>query len=193
MKAQELYVKVGEEFRPTGKFFCAKCRRTSITQSLAEACGVCDRCKEKPSALHKAYCDLCLEKYHAEEKAKRQALFDDAEEVTDYEFVWWSEACVPDVQEILDDCMYDDLKDLPEFVFAMKPIIFRGFEVSQLFDDFDEDSMCEDFTCKDVLVECDVLEEAVRAFNDTNKKTKIFWQEDTTRKVRIPKSEESEV
>jgi hypothetical protein len=195
MQAQELYVKVGEEFKGTGKFFCASCRMTNVTKEAAEACCVCEMCKEQPPALHRIYCDECLEKHDAErdaeEKAKRQVLFDAAEEVTEWEFVWYDEKCCQDLAEIRDDCMYDD-KDVPEFVFAMKKVNFGGFDSSRLFDDFDENEMCEDLYCKDVLFECDVLEEAIKAFNETNKDRTIYWEEDTSRKVRVPREEESE-
>lgn len=196
MEATELYVKDGEEFKPTGKFFCAACRMTNVSKDAAEACCVCDACKVNPRALHKVYCRECLvirnAEREAEDKEKRQALFGAADEVTDYEFVWWGDAGVPDVQDIISDCMYDDYKDLPEFVFAMKKVKFGGFDVSKLFDDFDEGHMCEDLYCKEVLFECDVLEDAIRAFNETNKDRAIFWEEDTTRKVRIPRDEETE-
>ena len=194
MEAQELYVKVGTEFKPTGKFFCTQCRMTNVSQALAEACCVCQKCKEKPPAMHKIYCNECLEIHYtemdAEEKAKRQILFDAAEEVTEYEFVWWGEACIPEVQEILDNVMYDDLKDVPEFVFAMKGVKFGGFDITKLFDDFDESMMCEDLFCKDVLHGCDILEEEIKVFNHMNKDRTIFWEEDTTRKVRVPNVEE---
>ena len=85
--------------------------------------------------------------------------------------------------------MYDDHKDIPEFVFATKPVKFSGFDVSKLFDDFDEESMCEDFSCEEALSGCETIEDAIRAFNEANKDRTIFWQEDTTRKVRVPKDE----
>ena len=84
MEAQELYLKDG---KPTGVFYCGKCRIVHKQQESAEECcsvPVCACGKEMPRYLAK--CSDCSEVERAEKRSKEIAA---AEKVESWDgFVW---------------------------------------------------------------------------------------------------------
>ena len=107
-----------------------------------------------------------------------------AEEVLTFEYLWHNEKMYSEIDILIEDCDESESR-VPEFVFLMKPVFFAGFSVEDLFDNLNENIMCEDVDVKDTLEHTCDLFKAFRKFNEFNIRTIIYWEEDTSKKIRI--------
>lgn len=188
MKAIELYKKEVDGVAPTGIFYCGNCKVVHRTKDLADGCCLCSGCKEKPCAKNSHLCMECRTVWQAEmnekQRQKEAKVLDDAELVIDAGPVWYNDHYYSDVGD-LEESLECDGSELPEFVHLMKPVKFTKFSPEELFDNYNENIMCEDLDIRDKLCGMASLKKAFDEFNEDNEGTTIFWEEDSTKKVKV--------
>lgn len=195
MKAIELYTKEGVS---TGVFYCSECKCVHRTQEQAESCCLCDRCKTAKRDIHYIYCAICKSIVDNERNLKRQiterAILDKAKEVTKWEYVWFNEKMYSNLEELIEDCEYDETP-IPEYVHAMKPIKFWAINPEYLIDNYNENIEISDdcYNIKDHIQGLDELYKAFNVFNEKNKDMIIYWQEDTAKKVKVVKNNSTSI
>lgn len=184
MNGQELFTKEG---KATLVFFCSKCRCTHRTRAEADDCCVCVACKNAPREQYRTLCSECKGvddiRRHGAEQERVRSLFEKATEVTEYEYLWHEEKMYSDTEKIIDVC--HGVRDVPEYVFIMKPVLFNGFSLDELLDSYNENVMCEDLDVTDCLTGLAELQTAFAEFNDDNVKTTVYWIVDETKKVKV--------
>lgn len=190
MDGKQLFIHNGSVYQKVNAFVCGNCSMSNRTMEGAEQCCRCTDCKDKPCLPMKCRCTACQAVFDinlAHESAKQEkAAFDAATEATEWEHVWYNDKMYTSVEEMLEDLATYDvaMQDLPEFVFAMKPVKFSRFSLDYLIEDANE-GMCEDVYVEEILKGLDELKQAFKDFNDLNKETVVYWEEDRTRKVRV--------
>lgn len=188
MKAFELYTKEGKQ---TGVFCCGECKIVHRTQKDAESCCVCADCGVNTRLEYKTVCGDCSKKRYAKQQAeaiqKEVEILNKAVEVTEWQYVWFNEKMYSDLESLIDDCGIEE-NVIPEFVHLMKPIMFTGFQIDRLLDEYTENIMVDDIDSNEVerlLIGYAELKKAVCKFNDSNKSIIIYWVVDNSKKVRI--------
>ena len=185
MKAFELYLSSGN---PAGVFCCSNCNIVHRMKTSAESCCVCVDCKKNLRKRYNVRCEKCDELHTIETNklntAKEAEIFTKAETVTEFKYVWYNEKLYSDLDTIIEDCDDDNTKP-PEYVFLMKPVYFTGFELEAIFDNANEEHMCEDVDIRDRLSGIKELREAFMIFNEDNKNSVVYWIADETKKVKV--------
>lgn len=189
MNTEQLFLENGE---PTGVYFCSKCRTVYRSESQAEDCCLCLTCRKALRVSYYTVCDACKQVMELEQERKHEdairKIFDAAEEVTEFEHLWWNDRMYSGIDEILDDCE-DGV--VPEFVHPMKPEHFEGFVLQRLIDDYNENILIDDdaFDVSEHLSGLDELNAAFDEFNQKNENVVICWFEDNKKKVRVKPKE----
>ena len=185
MKPQELFLKDGKS---AGVFYCSNCKCVNKTKEGADGCCRCSRCEEKPTAKNSCMCMECRTIWQRESteqnNAKEAAALAVAELVKRCEYFWYNDKMYSEVDSLIDDCECEGCS-IPEYAFVMKPVYFKGFSLEGMFDDENENNMCEDLDIRDKLVGIEQLMRAMGTFNIENKNSIIYYVEDRSKKIAI--------
>lgn len=188
MEAIELYNKDGKS---VGIFYCKECKLVHNNKESADSCCVCEMCKTNKREKHKIYCKECLKIHESERDEKeKQALkkkLENATLVDKWDYLWFNEKLYGDPDEIIEMCTEDGLP-IPEYVHPAKPIKFQGFSLLDILDRIAEDAFLEDMTGQDIaasLKDYASLDVAIKLFNEANKDTTIYYEEDWSKKVKV--------
>lgn len=184
MNPQTLFLLNG---KPSGIFFCEKCRSVRLSEELAEQCCQnykCRVCGKDTGSRSWLICDACR---HKEDQEKEQARFLKAEKLNTYDGPVYCEGLgtngdfSPSLSEFIDHCD-DEGIPLPGYVWACTENRFVNAKIGDILCRITDDAY-EDFE-PECLHGIGELKFALEAFNEANK-YQIAWEPDFTRAVLI--------
>jgi hypothetical protein len=195
MNATELFQSDG---KPTGIYFCGKCRIVSHHRLLADQCCqnyTCDTCGADTGARHWTLCDPCREK---QSKETAKARYEKAEKIPADKYDGWvyfnglqrNDGFAQDVGALLEDLECQREEDgsevkTPEYVWACSPKYFATIDLDNVLENLEQDAW-EDFDRIDYNG-LDELQQAVDKFNESNKHL-VIWEPDYSRAIILKSS-----
>lgn len=184
MNAKQLYLENG---KPSGVFFCEKCKLVHVSLESAEKCCSPNRCTCCGKVLDGKYiglCDWCTAKKYAQiEKAK----FDKAQKIPADEYDGWvyldgtgsegySDSVASFVERWEDD--HDENEPLPQFVWACRKQNFAKLDLDHVLYNIVEEAW-EDFSIGKDLNGVDELSKALDAFNAANETVFSYYPDES--------------
>lgn len=189
MNATELFHADG---KPSGVFYCSKCRRTAPSEHLATRCcepTIC-ACGIVCEDLWHVTCRQCQVKKEVEREAQR---FEKAEKVTQWDGFVYCEGCgnegyCENVSVMIEDLENNDL-EVPAYVWTCLPRRFAVIDVADIVERICEDGY-DDFDSGD-LSGLEELKAAIEVFNNANTRL-VCYEPDYTKALLVTKEEVKE-
>lgn len=195
MNATALYVKdplalPGSSFKPSGVYYCEKCKYVGPSQEMAEQCCQnykCDRCGLDTGSRSYLRCDACRE---ADRLEKEQRAFAAAEKVTTWHGWVFSEGLghadgyFESVEDLLNFCEEEDGIEVPPYAWTCSAKAFATADLESVLSSIEDDAY-EDFDVEslDGLPE---LKAAIDRFNEQNREVVSYFP-DYTKAITIAK------
>jgi len=188
MNAVELFHQDG---RPSGVFYCEKCRGVRSEKEQAENCCKEPTCSGCGTEISKYWtkCDACREK---EEAAREAALFEAAEKVTTWdgwiyvEGLGYRDGFFESVDDLLDFVGEGEEDQMPEYAWTCDSYPFAQVSIEEIKERIEDSGEAyEDFDAND-LDGLKELEAALDAFNKANEDV-VSWTPNLKRALVLKK------
>lgn len=188
MNAIQLHFSDG---KPAGVWYCSNCKCVARSQELAEQCCAPRKCSACGEPVREQYRTLCEDCRKIDEETRERDRFSKAEKLAEWKgWVWdpegrgWKlDGFSESVEEFL-EYLEDQEQEIPEYVWACKPVQFVHGELADITDKI-IDNAYEDFDVNELdgLWE---LKAAIEKFNELNKDV-VSYEPDYSKAVLLPK------